>query len=62
MTATRWKKLIKEQTEKVGTYQPAFDSVIADLASILEQRDAAYKQFRQEGRQLMIVKVSDRGA
>ncbi|MDE5767959.1 MAG: P27 family phage terminase small subunit [Oscillospiraceae bacterium] len=62
MTATRWKKLIKEQTIAVGTYQPAFDSVIADLAAILQERDAAYKQFRQEGKQLMITKVSDRGA
>lgn len=62
MTATRWKKLIKEQTIAVGTYQPAFDSVIADLATILQERDAAYKQFRQEGKQLMITKVSDRGA
>ncbi|MDE5884463.1 MAG: P27 family phage terminase small subunit, partial [Oscillospiraceae bacterium] len=62
MTATRWKKLIKEQTIAVGTYQPAFDSVIADLAAILQERDAAYKQFRQEGKQLMITKISDRGA
>ncbi len=62
MTATRWKKIIKEQTMEVGTYQPAFDSVIADLAAILQERDAAYKQFRQEGKQLMITKVSDRGA
>ena len=62
MTATRWKKIIKEQTISVGTYQPAFDSVIADLATILQERDAEYKQFKQEGKQLMITKISDRGA
>ena len=62
MTAANWRKLIKEQTVKVNTYQPSFDLVIADLATILEQRDAAYKQFKKEGKQLMIEKVSDRGA
>ena len=62
MTAAKWKKLIQEKTIETGTYKPAFDAVIADLAAILEQRDAAMKQFRAEGRQLMVKKVSDRGA
>ena len=62
MTAAHWKRIIKEQTVEIGTYKPAFDAVIADLAAILEQRDAAMKQFRDEGRQLMVRKISDRGA
>lgn len=62
MTAARWKNLIREKTVEIGTYKSAFDSVIADLAAILEQRDAAMKQFRAEGKQLMVKKISDRGA
>lgn len=62
MTAARWRKIIIEQTIAIGTYKPAFNSVIADLATILEQRDAALKQFKKEGKQLMVKKVSDRGA
>ena len=62
MTASRWKKIIKEQTTNIGTYNKAFDPVIADLAKILEQRDASYKQFADEGKHLMVEKTSDRGA
>ena len=62
MTASRWKKIIIEQTTNIGTYNKAFDPVIADLSAILEQRDAAYKQFVDEGKHLMVEKTSDRGA
>lgn len=62
MTAARWKKLIKEQTIGIGTYKPEFDLVIADLAMILEQRDAALKSFKKSGGHLVIQKISDRGA
>lgn len=62
MVAKRWQRLITDQTIEIGTYKHAFDPVIADLAAILEQRDAAIKQFRAEGKQLMVQKISDRGA
>lgn len=62
MTAARWNKIIQEQAIAIGTYKPAFDPVIADLAAILEQRDAAMKQFKAEGKHLMVKKISDRGA
>lgn len=48
--------------EEAGTYKPAFDSVIDTLATILEQRDAAYNEFLDSGGQTCIEKISDRGA
>ena len=62
MKAAAWEKSIVKQCEAVGTMKPAFKSVISTLASILEQRDAAYAQFVKEGSQMIIERVSDRGA
>lgn len=61
-TAKQWQSLIKRQVKEIGTYRKPFDSVIRALAEILEQRDAVYQQFIDEGAELMIVKVSDRGS
>lgn len=61
MTKANWKKNIIKAAKKVGTYDPAYDKVIETLAGILEQRDAAYDAFLDDGR-LVIEKVSDRGA
>lgn len=38
-----------------------FGNVIQTLAEILEQRDKLYKQYQDEGSQVMVVYVSDRG-
>lgn len=62
MNAAQWRPKIKKQCEAMGTFQPAFNSAIDALAKILEQRDAALTQFKQEGSVLIIQKVSDRGA
>lgn len=62
MKAKAWKNLIVKQCKAVGTMNDAFESVIDTLADILEQRDAAYEQFVEEGSKIVIEKVSDRGA
>lgn len=62
MKAKAWKNLIVKQCQAVGTMNEAFISVIDTLADILEQRDAAYSQFVKEGSQIVIERVSDRGA
>ena len=49
MTKDEWKKLIKRQCKKVGTYQKYFDSVIETLAKVLEDRDKADEQFAASG-------------
>lgn len=49
MTAKMWKNLIKKQLKALGNEEPAYDSVISTLADILEQRDAVYEQFVDDG-------------
>ena len=49
MTATKWKNLIKQQLSALGQTEKAYDSVINTLADILEQRDAVYQQYQDEG-------------
>ena len=62
MKAKTWKNLITKQCEEVGTMKEAFIPVINTLADILEQRDAAYAQFIAGGSEIVIERVSDRGA
>ena len=62
MKAAQWRPKIKKQCEDMGTFQPSFNSAIDALAKILEQRDAAQTQFKNEGSILIIDKTSDRGA
>lgn len=62
MKAATWEKSIIEQCKAVGTMKPAFKQVIATLADILEQRDKVYAQFVKEGSQMIVKRVSDRGA
>ena len=47
---------------QAGTYQKLFDSVIASLSEILEERDRLRKQYLDSGAQPLVVVTSDRGA
>ena len=62
MTASQWRSKIKKQCEEMQTFKPSFNSAIDTLAKILEQRDDALKQFKDEGSHLMFDRTSDRGA
>ena len=62
MNAAKWRAKIKKQCEDMDTFKPSFNSAIDALAKILEQRDDAIRQFNAEGRQLIICRISDRGA
>ena len=62
MEKKTWRKKIRAAAQAAGTYKPAFDAVIDALASILEARDAAYKDFIEDGARTTILKTSDRGA
>lgn len=62
MTKLEWQNRIKENTEKVGTYRPAFDDVIETLATILEQRDEAMKQYEQTGKHPVVTHTNKAGA
>lgn len=62
MKKVQWKKKIIQNMETVGTFKESFVPAIETLADILERRDMAISQWKDEGCQLMIKKVSDRGA
>lgn len=54
MTRKTWSKRIKNACEEVGTYKPAFDSMIDELARILELRDNAQKKFEESGGETIV--------
>jgi len=58
----QWKKKIVQNMDTVGTYKDSFLPAIETLADILERRDTAIAQWKDEGSLLMIQKYSDRGA
>ena len=61
MDKGNWKiKLIKE-TLDAGTYRDYFDAVIDTLASILEKRDQAQKEFEETGSQILIKHTNVKG-
>lgn len=62
MKKVQWKKKIVQNMETVGTYKESFLPAIETLADILERRDIAIQQWKDEGSHLMINKTSDRGA
>lgn len=49
MTGKQWKNLIKKQLSGLGQQEKAYDSVVATLADILEQRDIVYEKYQSEG-------------
>ena len=49
MTSKQWKTLVKRQLSALGQQEKAYDSVIATLADILEQRDLVFQQYQDEG-------------
>lgn len=56
-----WKERITEACEQAGTYQPNFEAIVETLATILEQRDAAFEQFIAEGAEFVVTHKLDRG-
>ena len=62
MKKTNWKLNIRKDMDAVGTYKESFQTVIDTLADILERRDRAIAQWKEEGCKLMVEKTSDRGA
>lgn len=62
MTIKQWENTIKKSIIKEGHYKPVFDRSIIILSEILYERDRIYKQFIDEGSQVLIVYESDRGS
>ena len=49
MTQNEWKKKIKAECESAKSYRPFFDSVIDQLAQMLEMRDKAIQAYEENG-------------
>lgn len=62
MEAKKWKSRIVKAMKAVGTYQPAFDSVILTLASILERRDEAEEVYINSGNEPIVEHTNKGGA
>lgn len=62
MNKNDWIRKIKKLMKAAGTYEKHFDPVVMALAEILEQRDHAYEEFVSTGAEVVVEKVSDRGA
>ena len=57
-----WKKRIKQDCIKAGTYADWCDNVIDSLASILEKRDAAEEQYKLTNSKPIISHTNKAGA
>lgn len=62
MKKSQWIKRIKQACIDADTYESHFDSVISSLASILETRDIAQKQFEETGCKTVIEHTNKNGA
>jgi P27 family predicted phage terminase small subunit len=49
MNRAEWRQRIEDACVGVGTYKPAFDSIIESLAIIMEMRDTAQAEFEADG-------------
>lgn len=58
MEKSKWKAKIVKACKEAGTYEPYFEQVIETLASILEKRDEAEKQYIESGSKATIVHVN----
>jgi phage terminase small subunit len=62
MEAKKWKSLIVKNCKAVGTYQKAFEPVIATLADILEKRDEAQEFYVTAGKQIIVEHTNKGGS
>lgn len=49
MTKNKWKSLILAQMTALCVQKDAYNSAVETLASILEQRDKTFKEFKESG-------------
>lgn len=61
MIKTEWAEKIKRSSIEAGTYKPFFDTVIDELAQILEIRDTAMAQFVASGNSPVVTHTNKGG-
>ena len=61
MTKTEWQNKIQRSATEAGTYKPFFDTVIEELAQIMEIRDAALAMFVASGNSPVVNHINKGG-
>lgn len=61
MTAEEWKEKIVLSCKDAGTYRECFVDAVNTLADILETRDEAKKQYKENGAQPVIIYTNKGG-
>ena len=62
MTKAEWKRKIKANTKKAGTYRIYFEPVIETLAGIMEARDFSQQKWEEDGKQTVVEHTNKSGA
>lgn len=61
-TARTWKARIRKATREAGTYRPYFETIIGELAEILERKDLAKQTYIESGAQPLVEHTNIGGA
>ena len=62
MKKKTWKARIKKACTEAGTYRPFFDTVIDELAGIMERRDMALDAFQKTGGNVIVKHTNKNGS
>lgn len=62
MKHVAWENLIKGNCADAGTYRPYFDEPIKALAMILEKRDQALKEWKEDGGRMLMEYTNKNGS
>lgn len=62
MKKAAWKRRIRQACEEAGVYKPAFDYTIDGLAGIMELKDAALKEFKDSGSEIIVEYTNKNGS
>lgn len=54
MESEKWRRKIKDNLKKLGTYDAAYNSVINTLADTLEQRDKVYGNYKKNDEDMIV--------
>ncbi|MBR2701771.1 MAG: P27 family phage terminase small subunit [Erysipelotrichaceae bacterium] len=57
-----WAITIRRLMKKAGIYEPHYEPVIKQLGDVLNIREKAMQQFKDEGEQLLVLQINGRGA
>lgn len=61
MIKAEWREAIKKACSEAGTYRPFFDTIIEELAQILEIRDTAMAQYVASGNSPVVTHTNKGG-